>query len=96
MYCIEHAPEDDQAIASMFHRVLGGAHGPVVEQALTILRKRFASDEHTEGYRKDGPVAVAKFELGDEPELREARLLRQRRASELIDSLLSGIEACAA
>ncbi|MEK7757186.1 MAG: antitoxin, partial [Planctomycetota bacterium] len=47
----------------------------------------------TEGYRKDGPVSVSKFELGesDEPEQREARVLRQRQVSDLIDQLLAGI-----
>jgi hypothetical protein len=36
---------------------------------------------------------VAKFELGEgpEPELREARVLRQRQTSDLIDRLLAGI-----
>ena len=36
---------------------------------------------------------MVKFELGEgpEPELREARVLRQRQASDLIDRLLAGI-----
>ncbi len=65
----------------------------VINASLEILRKRFAQDEKTEGYRKDGPVAVAKFELGegDEPEQREARVLRQRQVSDLIDQLLASI-----
>ena len=38
---------------------------------------------------------MVKFELGEgpEPELREARVLRQRQASDLIDRLLAGIRA---
>ena len=57
---------------------------------MAILRSRFASDEKAEGYRKDGPVSVAKFELGegDKPEHREARALRQRQASDVIARLL--------
>ena len=56
-------------------------------------RSRFASDEKAEGYRKDGPVSVAKFELGegDEPEQREARTLRQRQACDVIEQLLARI-----
>ena len=52
---------------------------------------RFASDEKGEGYRKDGPVSVAKFELGEgnEPEQREARTLRQRQACDVIEQLLA-------
>ena len=60
---------------------------------MAILRSRFASDEKAEGYRKDGPVSVAKFELGegDEPEQREARTLRQRQACDVIEQLLARI-----
>jgi hypothetical protein len=42
-------------------------------------------------YAKDGPVAVAKFELGEEPETREERILRQRRAADIVMRLLKAI-----
>lgn len=32
-----------------------GKHGAVIEASLAILRRRFANDEKTEGYRKDAP-----------------------------------------
>jgi hypothetical protein len=43
------------------------------------------------GYRKDGPVWVAKLELGegDEPEQREARALRKRQVNDVTDQLLA-------
>jgi hypothetical protein len=65
----------------------------VIQAALTILRSRFAQDNKTEGYRKDGPDSVAKFEQGegDEPEQREARALRQREASDVVEQLLARI-----
>lgn len=65
----------------------------MIQAALDILRKRFAQDDTTEGYRKDGPVSVAKFELGEgnEPEQRELRALRQRQSSNVIDQLLARI-----
>ena len=90
VYCIEHAHEGTDAVAEAFRTELGGKHGAVIQAALAILRNRFTQDDKTEGYRKDGPVSVAKFELGesDEPELREARALRQRQASDIIDRLL--------
>jgi len=61
----------------------------VIREALSILRRRFTTDDRVEGYRKDGPVAVARFEKGegDEPDLREARVLRQRDVSDLITRL---------
>lgn len=93
LYCIEHSPAGIDGVAKMFREALNGKHGAVMEKALAILRSRFAGDEKVEGYRKDGPIAVARFELGegDEPEEREARLLRQRQCSELIERLLMRI-----
>lgn len=93
IYCIEHAAEGIDAVAQAFRTERGGKHGAVVETSLAILRSRFTDDAKTEGYRKDGPVAVARFELGegDEPEQREARALRQRQASDVIAQLLDRI-----
>jgi hypothetical protein len=93
VYCIENAPGGVDAAAAAFRRELGGKHGAVVREALGTLAARFAHDDRTDGYLKDGPVAVAKFELGEgeEPELREARALRQRRASDAIDQLLARV-----
>ena len=90
IYCIEHAPDGGEAVAEAFRKEREGKHGEVVKSALAILRSRVAQVGGTEGYRKDGPVAVAKFELGesDEPGQREARALRQRQASDVIDRLL--------
>jgi len=93
IYCIEHAHENIDVVAEAFSKELKGKHGKVIQESLEILRNRFAHDDKTEGYRKDGPVSVAKFEYGEgnEPEQREARILRQRQASNLIDQLLSRI-----
>ena len=93
IYCIEHAPESIDAVAEAFRKQLDGKHGPVIRESLDVLRRRFAQDENTEGYRKDGPVSVAKFEFGDkdESDQREARALRQRQVSDLIDQLLARI-----
>ena len=62
----------------------------VIDASLEILGRRFAQDQRTEGFRKDGPVAVARFELGEGNEAvqREARAVRQRQASDLIERLL--------
>ena len=93
VYCIEHAPEDLDSVAERFRTSLEGEHGAVIRNALTILRRRFVPDHRVEGYRKDGPVAVAKFELGVdyEADQREARILRQRHVSDLIEQLLARI-----
>ena len=83
--------------AQMFREALEGGHGAVIRDCLSILRNRFAGDGEVEGYRKDGPLAVASFELGegDEADQREARVLRQREVSSVIERLLAqiGLEA---
>jgi len=94
IYCIEHAPDSIDLVAACFRIELQGKHAAVIAQSLAILRSRFAQDTNTEGYRKDGPVAVAKFETGesDDAEQREARTLRLREVSDLIDQLLERID----
>jgi hypothetical protein len=94
VYCLEHAPGGADAVARAFRQALEGKHRDVVNNALNLLRARFAQAGQAEGYRKDGPVAVAKFELGegDEPEQREARALRQREVSDVIEQLLARTE----
>jgi hypothetical protein len=93
IYCIENAPEGTDAVAAVFREAIGGKHGEVVKESLAILRNRFAKDDNADGYRKDGPVAVARFELGEseESEQREARLLRQRQVSDVIEQLLAKV-----
>ena len=90
VYCIEYAPDGPDRVAEMFRQALAGKHGAVIENALAILRKRFAQDGQIEGYLKDGPVAVAHFEQeeGTDPDL---GLLRQRQASDVIEQLLARI-----
>lgn len=91
VYCLENTEGGMEAVAAQFIQARGGKHGQVVQNALQALRARFASETGVEGYRKDGPVAVARFELGEgeQPELREARLLRQRQVNDLIERLLA-------
>jgi hypothetical protein len=93
VYCLEHYEGGPEAAAKAFAIALDGRHREAVDKALNILRKRFADEGSSEGYLKDGPVAVAKFELGDDAETREARALRQRGASELVMRVLRAIEA---
>jgi hypothetical protein len=91
VYCIEHAPEGVEVAGDAFRRELEGKHRDVVAASLAILHKRFASEARAEGHRKDGPVSVAKFELGesDAAAQREARMLRQREVTDLIERLLA-------
>lgn len=91
IYCIEHAPDGVDSAAAAFREAAAGKHGAVIRESLLILRRRLTSEHDLEGYRKNGPVAVAIFERGEgtEPELLEARLLRQREVSGLVERLLA-------
>lgn len=93
VYCIEHAPGGLDHAAKMFRNTLNGSHRAVIRDSLTILRNRFVRDAEVGGYLKDGPVAVARFELGEDDEAgqREARTLRQRQVSDVIEQLLARI-----
>jgi hypothetical protein len=89
VYCLQHAEGGPDAVVAEFRAAIEGKHRQIIESAFGILRRRFCDDEAAPGFRKDGPVAVARFELGEgnEPELRERRLFRQREASEIISRL---------
>jgi hypothetical protein len=92
VYCIENAEGGLEAAAKKFQEARAGKHGKIIDEALAILRKRFADDSATAGYRKDGSTAVAQFEIdGEGEETRERRVLRQREASDLIMRLLNGV-----
>ncbi len=91
VYCIEYADRDLDAVAKVFQSARKGKHAAVIEEVLAILAKRFADDANTEGYQKDGPVAVAKFEVGEDADLRDNRVLRQREACSVIMRLLKAI-----
>ena len=92
VHCIEHAEGGLDALSESIRRAREGRHRAVVEASLQALRKHFASDEETEGHEKDGPVAVSRFERGEEVDQHEARMLRQRRVADLIEDLLSRID----
>jgi hypothetical protein len=92
VYCIENAEGGLDAVAKKFKEARKGKHAKVIDDALAILRKRFADDGITEGYRKDGSVAAARFEIdGEGEEVRERRALRQREVSDLIMRFLKAV-----
>jgi hypothetical protein len=93
VYCLEHYEGGVEAAAALFRAALANKHREVVEEVLGLLERHFADDAKTEGYLKSGPVAVAKFEIGEDPEAREARALRQREVSDLIMRFLKAVFA---
>ena len=84
IYCLTHYEGGFGAAAKEFRTALERKHGAVVATALDLLARHFVDDGSTEGYLKNGPVALAKFELGEDPDSREERILRQRDAADLV------------
>ncbi|TRW95223.1 antitoxin [Paracoccus sp. M683] len=91
VYCIEHLETGLDGIAACFKTAMEGKHRAAIEAALGILAKRFADDASAQGVNKDGPVAVSRFELGEDAALREARIVRQRDVAGIIMDLLKRI-----
>jgi len=94
VYCLENAEGGVELAAKKFKKALAGKHAEVVKDVLEILRKHFVTDDKTDGYCKDGPVAVAQFEVeGDDTDAREQRALRQREASEVVTSFIAAVDS---
>lgn len=91
VYCLENANGGMDAAVAKFKEARQGKHRKAIDEALGILAKHFASDGRTEGFQKNGPVAVAKFELREEADSRDARILRQRQASDVVERLLKSL-----
>jgi hypothetical protein len=88
IYCLEFGEGGPEHAAKQFVAALDGKHRDAIAAAVDIVKRHFADDTTTEGYRKNGPVAVAKFEFGDEEETRDDRTLRQRQAADIVMSFL--------
>ncbi|SEH15058.1 hypothetical protein SAMN05428974_1341 [Sphingopyxis sp. YR583] len=93
VYCLEHYPGGVEAAVDEFLRGLETKHREVILDALGRLSKRFRDGDPDQSYRLDGPVAVAAFEGNDagieeDEGERDSRILRQRRAADVVAQLL--------
>lgn len=91
VYCLEHHNGGLEASATLFKVALEGRHAGVVREVLGLLARHFADDASTDGYLKTGPVAVAKFEIGDDLDTRDTRILRQREVADLMMRFLRAV-----
>jgi hypothetical protein len=57
-YCLENAEGGIEAAAEKCQEAQSGRHANVVDAALAFLHKHFCDDDLTQGYVKDGAVAV--------------------------------------
>lgn len=94
LYCLEHYDGGVEAALAAFRRALETSHRDVIMDALSRLARRFCDPKDPDqAYRKDGPVAVARFEqddaeIAEEPDAANRRLLRQRRAADIMAALV--------
>ncbi|WP_062767694.1 hypothetical protein [Sphingopyxis terrae] len=97
IYCIENLEGGVGAAQSAFAAALTGPHAESIREALTRLAARFRDPNPDESYLRDGPVAVASFEddeadVSADPDLLNARILRQRHAAEIMADFLGAFE----
>lgn len=94
VYCLEHYEGGPEALQGAFSAALEGTHAGVIRDALARLAVRFRDPNPDESYLRDGPTAVARFEDDDsdvdaDPALRNRRILRQRRAADIMRDFLA-------
>lgn len=93
VYCLEHHAGGLAAARDAFRAALTGPHRAVVRDALDRLGVRFTDPDPHDAYRRDGPVAVARFEADaldeDDAEQRDRLILRQRRTADLMRDFLT-------
>ncbi len=91
IYCLSYYEGGVEAAAKEFRAAREGKHKAIVTEVLGLLARHFADDEHTEGFTKTGPIAVAKFELGEDADSRDSRILRQREVADLVMRFLKAV-----
>lgn len=96
VYCLEHYPGGLDSVISAFKDALAGSHAEAVQEALAKLKTRFVHDDPDQSYRRDGAVAVARFEdndadVDDNEEIRDLRILRQRQVAELMGQFFAAL-----
>lgn len=92
IYVLQHFDGGREVIANGFLELMANEElRPLASKALEIARKRFVSDETTEGHRKDGSAAYAGF-LTD-PARRELDVIHARDAAAVVSDLVKFIAA---
>lgn len=96
VYCLEHYPGGLDPAILAFKDALAGPHAEAVQEALAKLKTRFVHEDPDQSYRRDGAVAVARFEdndadVDDNEEIRDLRILRQRQVADLMGQFFAAL-----
>jgi hypothetical protein len=97
VYCLEHHPGGLDVAIRAFKNAMAGQHADAVHEAIAKLQTRFVHDDLDQSYRRDGPVAVARFgdndaDAGGNEEVRDLRILRQRQVADMMGKFLRALE----
>ncbi|AKM12154.1 hypothetical protein [Croceicoccus naphthovorans] len=96
VYCLEHYPGGLDPAILAFKDALAGPHAEAVQEALAKLKTRFVHEDPDQSYRRDGAVAVARFEdndadVDDNEEIQDLRILRQRQVADLMGQFFAAL-----
>lgn len=92
VYCLMYYRTGPLDVATQFVNQLQlWPNEPLLRHAIEILRSRFASDERSPGYRKDGPTSYARF-LTD-PAQTSLDATRRQDAAAVVEQFLQAIDA---
>ncbi len=96
VYCLAHYPGGLDSVISAFTDALAGSHAEAVQEALAKLKTRFVHEDPDQSYRRDGAVAVGRFEdndadVDDNEEIRDLRILRQRQVADLMGQFFAAL-----
>jgi len=92
VYCLMYYGRGPEDVAREFaDRLYRWPGEPFLPQTLDILRRRFASDGATDGYRKDGPTSYARFLV--DPGRTELVARHRRHAAEVVEAFLHAVDS---
>jgi hypothetical protein len=92
IYCLMHYGDGPADVGIRFaERLTGWSDEPLLEMALGILRRRFASEGTTPGNRKDGPTSYARF-LTD-PGRRDRDARHRLDAASVVEAFLRAVSS---
>jgi len=90
-HVLRYADEPEALAAVLAQRWVSGQHTEAVERAVTVLKTRFIDGDGVRGYERDGPVACARFALGNGDG--DALALYQREVSAAVTEFLALVDA---
>ena len=91
IFCLEQ--EGPESAAVRFQALRARSSDPsLFEDALRVLERGFATDEITDGYRKNGPIAYATFLTNPAEPTTDADVRRRRGANGIVEAFLSALQ----